>query len=260
MLNIPCKPHNISLLDLEYVGVKAPQFSFTRLQGADPTLGVEMSSTGEVACFGKTIHEAYLLALKGTRFKMPTKSHNVLLSIGPSRSKSEFVESAQQLVEMGFNLFATRGTAKVLQEEGNIQNITVLNKPSESNSGSSSSSTSVGGAVDYIQTEKIDLVINITDAFRQQNVSDGYQIRRATVDFGVSLISNLRCAELFVKSLYNVRNGVAAAPSAPGGMSSPRSKEHKKQAEAADVGDPHFPPRHILEYYRTNAFAMGDYA
>ena len=100
MLNIPCKPHNISLLDLEYVGVKAPQFSFTRLQGADPTLGVEMSSTGEVACFGKTIHEAYLLALKATRFKMPTKSHNVLLSIGPSRSKSEFVESAQQLVEM----------------------------------------------------------------------------------------------------------------------------------------------------------------
>jgi carbamoyl-phosphate synthase/aspartate carbamoyltransferase len=100
MLNIPCKPHNISLLDLEYVGVKAPQFSFTRLQGADPTLGVEMSSTGEVACFGKTIHEAYLLALKATRFKMPTKSHNVLLSIGPSRSKSEFVESAQQLVKM----------------------------------------------------------------------------------------------------------------------------------------------------------------
>jgi hypothetical protein len=88
------------LLDLEYVGVKAPQFSFTRLQGADPTLGVEMSSTGEVACFGKTIHEAYLLALKATRFKMPTKSHNVLLSIGPSRSKSEFVESAQQLVKM----------------------------------------------------------------------------------------------------------------------------------------------------------------
>ena len=75
MLNIPVKPHNISLLDLEYVGVKAPQFSFTRLQGADPTLGVEMSSTGEVACFGKTINEAYLLALKATRFKMPTKTH-----------------------------------------------------------------------------------------------------------------------------------------------------------------------------------------
>jgi len=162
----------------------------------------------------------------------------------------------------GFNLFATRGTAKVLQEEGDIQNITVLNKPSESKSGSSSSSSTsaIGDAVDYIQTDKIDLVINITDAFRQQNVSDGYQIRRATVDFGVSLISNLRCAELFVKSLHNVRNGVTAAPSAPGGMSSPRSKEHKQQAEAADVGDPHFPPRHILEYYRTNAFAMDDYA
>ena len=87
MLNIPVKPHNISLLDLDYVGIKAPQFSFTRLQGADPTLGVEMSSTGEVACFGKTMHEAYLLALKATRFKMPTKTHNILLSIGPARSK-----------------------------------------------------------------------------------------------------------------------------------------------------------------------------
>ena len=87
MLNIPCKPHNISLLDLEYVGIKAPQFSFTRLQGADPTLGVEMSSTGEVACFGKTMHEAYLLALKATRFKMPTNTHNILLSIGPSKAK-----------------------------------------------------------------------------------------------------------------------------------------------------------------------------
>ena len=87
MLGVPVKPHNISLLDLEYVGVKAPQFSFTRLQGADPTLGVEMSSTGEVACFGKTMNEAYLLALKATRFKMPTNTHNVLLSIGPSRGK-----------------------------------------------------------------------------------------------------------------------------------------------------------------------------
>ena len=83
------------------------------------------------------------------------------------------------------------------------------------------------------------------------------------VDFGVSLISNLRCAQLFCKSLYAVRQETqhaAISNETPGGMSSPRSKEHKKQAEAADIGDPHFPPRHILEYYRTNAFAMDDYA
>merc|ERR1719199_1488780 len=81
MLNIPCKPHNISLLDLDYVGIEAPQFSFTRLQGADPTLGVEMSSTGEVACFGKTMHEAYLLALLAAGFKLPEKTRSILLAI-----------------------------------------------------------------------------------------------------------------------------------------------------------------------------------
>jgi len=265
MLGVPVKPHNISLLDLEYVGVKAPQFSFTRLQGADPTLGVEMSSTGEVACFGKTMNEAYLLALKATRFKMPTNTHNVLLSIGPSRAKADFVESAQLLSDMGFNLFATRGTAHVLTTSG-IQNITILNKPSEEKKSSVSSSSSTAqkapndeNAVSMIHQGKIDLVINITDAFRQQNVSNGYQIRRATVDFGVSLISNMKCAELFVKSLQMAREGVTVKET-PGGMTSPRSKEHKKQAVAADVGDPHFPPRHIGEYYRTNAFAMSDYA
>merc|ERR1711988_1006378 len=94
MLGIPVKPHNISLLDLDYVGIKAPQFSFTRLQGADPTLGVEMSSTGEVACFGSNVYEAFLLSLKATRFKMPTKTHNVFLSIGPSRDKIAFASCA----------------------------------------------------------------------------------------------------------------------------------------------------------------------
>jgi hypothetical protein len=181
-------------------------------------------------------------------------------------AKSDFVESAQQLISMGFHLFATRGTANILKAEGNIDQITILNKPSETQEASSSSSTSStegdaagGDAIKWIHEGKIDLVINITDAFRQQNVSDGYQIRRAAVDFGVSLISNLRCAQLFTKSLFSSEKGVHQAD-VPGGMSSPRSKEHKKQAKDADVGDPHFPPRHIMEYYRTNAFAMGDYA
>ena len=180
-------------------------------------------------------------------------------------AKADFVESAQLLSDIGFNLFATRGTAHVLTTSG-IQNITILNKPSEEKKSSVSSSLSTAqkapndeNAVSMIHQGKIDLVINITDAFRQQNVSNGYQIRRATVDFGVSLISNLKCAELFVKSLQMAREGVTVKET-PGGMTSPRSKEHKKQAVAADVGDPHFPPRHIGEYYRTNAFAMSDYA
>ena len=158
------------------------------------------------------------------------------------------------LQTMGFGLYATKGTSRALAEHGSGVNCTVVTKPSETNSDIKSS-----GAVQMIQEGQIDMVINITDAFRQQNVSDGYQIRRATVDFGVSLITNLRCAQLFVRSLNAcyVRDAQAAA-GAP--AVSPRVAEVNASRGKADVGDPHFAPMHILEYYRTNAFAMDDYA
>jgi hypothetical protein len=161
------------------------------------------------------------------------------------------------LQEMGFNLFATKGTARALAEHQSGVECTILTKPSEESSDAAAKSTK--SAVWMVQEGQIDLVINITDSFRQQNVSDGYQIRRASVDFGVSLISNLRCAELFVKSLHACRlRDAASAAGVPG--SSPRSASIEVSRAAADPGDPHFHPMHILEYYRTNAFAMDDYA
>ena len=158
------------------------------------------------------------------------------------------------LQSMGFNLFATKGTARALAEHDSGVSCTIVTKPSEEANESKAKS-----AISMIQGGDIDLVINITDAFRQQNVSDGYQIRRSTVDFGVSLITNLRCAQLFVRSLHACRERDAKlAVGAPG--LSPRVVSSNANGNEADVGDPKFPPMHILEYYRTNAFAMDDFA
>jgi carbamoyl-phosphate synthase/aspartate carbamoyltransferase len=120
MLGLNVKPHPIALADLDYVGVKAPMFSFSRLRGCDPTTGVEMASTGEVACYGNDVHEAYLKALISTGFKMPTKLKKVLLSVGGQAFKLELVQSAEMLVSMGYQIFATKGTHEFL-ELNNIQ-------------------------------------------------------------------------------------------------------------------------------------------
>ena len=158
------------------------------------------------------------------------------------------------LQSMGFNLFATKGTARALAEHDSGVACTVVTKPSEEARDSKSKS-----AISMIQEGEIDLVINITDAFRQQNISDGYQIRRSTVDFGVSLITNLRCAQLFVRSLHACRERDAKVAAGAPGMS-PRVASIESNISGGDVGDPQFLPMHILEYYRTNAFAMDDFA
>ncbi|KAF1318605.1 Carbamoyl-phosphate synthase, large subunit, partial [Globisporangium splendens] len=195
MLGLPVKSVPIALTDIDYVGVKAPQFSFTRLHGADPTLGVEMASTGEVACFGTDMHEAYLKALISAGFKMP-KEKKVLISIGHDHIKREFVDSAKILEQMGYEIFATPGTAAHLKEHGVAA--TVLHKPCEQDK-------SLPNVIDYISKGKIELVINVPEGSNNEELSSGYLIRRAAVDFGVSLINNIKCAVLFAQAIQKVK-------------------------------------------------------
>src|SRR5690606_8400082 len=149
MLGIPVEKPDKSLFELDYVGVKAPQFSFARLLNADPVLGVDMASTGEVACIGDNYYEAILKSMLSVGYRLPVK--NVLISSGPSRSKIELLKSAQMMYERGFNLFATEGTHRFLQDNG-VSN-TLLHWPDEEDR--------QPNTMDYIKQKKIDLVVNI---------------------------------------------------------------------------------------------------
>jgi carbamoyl-phosphate synthase large subunit len=180
-----------SFLNLDYVGVKAPQFSFTRLEGADPTLGVEMASTGEVACLGWDFEEAFLKALMSVGFNFPISS--VLLSTGPIESKAAFLNSARRLKKLGVLFYATKGTADFMLEHD--LETTVLAWPLDGGS---------PGAVEYIQSGKIDLVINIPKHFQKEELTNDYMIRRASVDFGVPLITNLQIAQRLTQALTRI--------------------------------------------------------
>ena len=175
-------------LDLDYVGVKAPQFSFSRIKGADPRLRVEMSSTGEVACFGSDLPEAYLKALMSTGFKMPKKS--IFLSIGGEKNKLDWQYSAKQLAEMGFKIYATEHTHQFLKELG-IKNIRVY-KIAEKKHPS---------VLDLLRKGGIDLAINISKPESKKGETDGYIIRRNCIDLGIPLFTNLQAAETLVLSL-----------------------------------------------------------
>lgn len=194
MVGLPAKPGVFSLVDLDYVGIKAPQFSFTRLQGADPTLGVEMMSTGEVACFGSDQYEAFLLAMMAAGFKLPNVTRNILVSAGAG-GKAALLDTVERLQRLGYHLFATEGTRAHLLKNG-VTGVTELHKPS---SGASPS------AVEYLQSRKLDLVINDPETADHDNVTDGYLIRRTAIDFGVSLITNLKCAALLSLALERVK-------------------------------------------------------
>eukprot|EP01035_Chromulina_nebulosa_P019330 gene19330-25194_t len=194
MLGQHCKPYNISLYEYDYVAVKAPMFSFTRLRGADPTLGVEMSSTGEVACFGKDVHEAFLQALLASTFKLPQKSPDkyILISIAEDHIRQEFLPSLIQLIEMGYQLAGTPGTAEYYRDH----NIELVSLPKPPDDGPD-------GALSWIRQRKVDLVINIPEGTtRSDEVTSGYLIRRAAVDFGVSLLLNIKCTVLFCEALH----------------------------------------------------------
>ena len=178
------KPNN-SIFDLDYIGIKAPQFSFSRLLKADPLLGVDMSSTGEVGCIGENFYEAILKSMLSVGYTIPKK--NILLSTGPMRSKVELINSCRLLAEKGYNLFATPGTAQFLEMNG-IQS-TVLFWPDEDKK---------PNTLDYLKNKMIDLVINIPKDLTSAELSNDYTIRRSAVDYNIPLITNARLASAFL--------------------------------------------------------------
>jgi carbamoyl-phosphate synthase large subunit len=180
-----------SSFDLDYVGIKAPQFSFTRLKGSDPVLGVEMSSTGEVACLGDDFNEAFIKSISSVGFKLPQKT--ILLSTGPIDSKVEFLESTRLLSKLGFKFYATRGTADFMGENGLKADI--LHWPLDKKE---------PNTLTYIANGKIDLVINIPKNIEKEELDNDYLIRRKAVDFDVSLITNLQLAKRFAESISKV--------------------------------------------------------
>ncbi|HOW16871.1 MAG TPA: carbamoyl phosphate synthase large subunit, partial [bacterium] len=182
------KPVEKSSLDLDYVGVKAAQFSFSRLKGADPILGVEMASTGEVACIGHEINEAFLKAFISVGFKMPKKG--ILLSTGPMESKVKLLPKVIKLKEMGYELYATPGSAEFLRNNG--VDTTALHWPFDKKD---------PNVNDHILDKKIDLVINIPKDNSKQELENDYMVRRMAVDFEIPLITNLQIAMQMIDAM-----------------------------------------------------------
>lgn len=176
----------------DYVCVKAPEFSFTRLEGADPTTGVEMASTGEVACFGDDFDEAYLKALISVGYKFPLKS--VLISSGTIESKAELLETVRRFQNLGIKIFATPGTALFLRS--NKIKVQVLNWPLTNKN---------PNTIDYIKQGKIDLVINIPKNYQEEELTNDYLIRRTAVDYKIPLITNRQIAMRLSEALINKR-------------------------------------------------------
>jgi carbamoyl-phosphate synthase large subunit len=188
MLKVPIeKPHK-SIFDLDYIGCKAPQFSFSRLKKADPVLGVDMSSTGEVGCIGDNYYEAILKAMLSVGYTIPEK--NILLSTGDMRSKVELINSCRMLVDKGYNLFATHGTHEFLKLNG-IDSID-LAWPDEERK---------PNVMDYLKAKKIDLVVNIPKDLTSHELSNDYSIRRGAVDYNIPLITNARLASAFIYAI-----------------------------------------------------------
>ena len=181
-----------SIFELNYVGVKAPQFSFTRLVGADPVLGVEMASTGEVACLGDDFNEAYLKALQAVGFRFPFQS--VLLSTGSIESKAELLPAVRRMQEMKMQIYATRGTGQFLRNHG--IKVKILKWPLEGKK---------PNVVDYIQSGKIDLVINIPKNYQPEELTNGYLIRRSAADYNVMLITNRQVVMRLIEALSEKR-------------------------------------------------------
>jgi len=185
MLDVSVKKPEKSTFDLDYIGIKAPQFSFSRLKKADPILGVDMSSTGEVGCIGDNFYEAILKSMLSVGYTIPKK--NILLSTGPMRSKVELINSCRLLQEKGYNLFATFGTHNFLKLNG-IES-TPLHWPDENKK---------PNTLDYIQSKMIDLVVNIPKDLSKTELYNDYTIRRSAVDYNIPLITNARLASAFL--------------------------------------------------------------
>ena len=176
-------------------------FSFTRLRGADPTLGVEMASTGEVACFGGDAQGAFLQAMLATGFKIPKTGSTVLLSIANDAFRREFAESALILNKMGFKLSATPGTAKWYKANCNLD-MKIVAKPVTGEDDANVTSLDTPSAMSELKESDVELVINISEGTtRRDEISSGYMIRRTAVDYGIGLITNVKCAVWLAKSM-----------------------------------------------------------
>ncbi|OWB59021.1 hypothetical protein B5S28_g5143 [[Candida] boidinii] len=197
IMDLPLVPYPGEKLPDDYCAIKVPQFSFSRLSGADPVLGVEMASTGEVACFGHNKYEAYLKSLISTGFQLPKK--NILLSIGSYKEKQELLPSIQRLYELGYSLFATAGTADFIKEHGiPVKFLELLNADEEAQKAEYS-------LTQHLANNLIDLYINLpsSNKFRRpaSYVSKGYQTRRMAVDYAVPLVTNVKCAKLLIEAI-----------------------------------------------------------
>ena len=191
MLGLPVEKPSKNLFDLDYVGIKASQFSFNRLQKADPVLGVDMASTGEVGCIGDNTHTALLKAMLSVGHRVPRKT--VLLSTGGAKQKAEMLDAARMLESHGYELYATGGTSKYLTDNG-IQN-TLVHWPSDAGQPQ---------ALDLLHQHKIDMVVNIPKDLTTHELTNGYKIRRAAIDLNVPLITNARLASAFIQAFCTV--------------------------------------------------------
>ncbi len=183
-------PQEKSPLEIRSVGVKAAQFSFSRLKGADPMLGVEMASTGEVACFGSTLEEAFLKSLLSVGFRLPPARSRILVTLGKLKDKVDFLPVAKRFAKLGFSFLATEGTTEFFKENG-----IACEKRFKISSGRSPS------VLDAIENREVSLVINTPNKFSHEEISDGYLIRRKAIDRNIPLLTNLQLAKLLAKSL-----------------------------------------------------------
>ena len=193
MLGLPVEKPNKNLFDLDYVGIKASQFSFNRLQKADPVLGVDMASTGEVGCLGDDTNSALLTSMLSVGHRIPKKT--VLLSTGGGKQKAEMLDAAKRLVDNGYELYATSGTSHFLTENG-IANTTVYWPTDEGMEPK---------VLDVLREKKIDMVVNIPKDLTPRELTNGYSIRRAAIDLNIPLITNTRLASAFITAFTTMR-------------------------------------------------------
>ena len=202
MLGLPVEKPSKSLFDLDYVGIKASQFSFNRLQKADPVLGVDMASTGEVGCLGENANSALLKSLLSVGLRIPKK--NILLSTGSGKNKADMLEAARRLHQHGFRLYATAGTNSYLADN-DIPSQRVL-WPSEVEAlKPSSPEAALPHALDLLHSKEIDMVVNIHKNFSTGELTNGYKIRRAAIDLNIPLLTNARLASAFIYAFTTTR-------------------------------------------------------
>ena len=192
MLDAPYSQPDKSAFDVDCIGVKASQFSFARLQNADPVLGVDMASTGEVGCIGEDFNEALLTSMIAVGYNIPKKS--VMVSSGSAKSKVDLLEACRLLDQKGYDLYATAGTQKFLKDNG-VKNVQVVSWPDENKE---------NNVMDMISEHKFELVINIPKNHTKRELTNGYKIRRASIDHNIPLLTNARLASAFIEAFCNI--------------------------------------------------------